>query len=98
MRIIFCLLLGLVAVFFALVGGTMPLMLPSEAAKDRAYYQDFKAAAAYIDKNGHLPSTELGGWRNTGDTGPLIQSSPEVPNDCDPSFKKTPADRLILSF
>ncbi|WP_158298636.1 hypothetical protein [Sphingomonas psychrotolerans] len=98
MRIIFCLLLGLVAVFFAFVGGTIPLMLPSQAAKDRAYYQQFKTAAAYIDNNGQLPANEPGGWRNTGDVGPLIRSSTEIPNDCDPSFKKAPADRLILSF
>ena len=98
MRIIFCLILSLVAVFFALVGGTMPFMLPSQAAKDRAYYQHFKAAAAYIDKNGRLPASEPGGWRDAGGTGPLIQSSLEIPDDCDPSFKKTPADRVILSF
>ena len=98
MRIFFCFLLGLVAVFFAFVGGTMPLMLPSQAAIDRAYYQKFKAAAAYIEKNGKLPATELGGWRNTGDAGLLILSSPQIPDDCDPSFKKAPADRLILSF
>lgn len=98
MRIFFCLLLGLAAVFFAFVGGTMPLMLPSQAAKDRAYYQQFKAAAAYIEKNGKLPATELGGWRNTGDAGLPIRSSPQIPDDCDPSFKKAPADRLILSF
>jgi hypothetical protein len=98
MRTFLCLLLGLVAVFFGLVGGTMPLMLPSQAAKDRAYYQQFKTAAAYIDENGKLPANELGGRRNTGDASLLIRSSPEIPDDCDPSFKKAPADRLILSF
>lgn len=98
MRMIFCLLLGLIAVFFAFVGGTMPLMLPSQAAKDRAYYQQFKAAAAYVAKNGQLPASELGGWRNTGDAGPLIQSSLKIPGDCASSFKKAPADSLILSF
>lgn len=98
MRIIVSLLLGVVAVVFALVGGTIPLMLPSQAAKDRAFYQEFKAAAVYIEKNGQIPASELGGWRNTGGTGPLIHSSTQVPEDCDPSFKKTPADGLILSF
>ena len=98
MRIILYLLLSLVAVIFAIVGGTMPLMLSSQAAKDRAYYQQFKTAAAYIDKNGHLPANEFGGWRNTGDAGLLIQSSAEIPDDCDTSFKKAPADRIILSF
>jgi len=98
MRTILCLVLGLVAVFFAFLGGTMPLMLPSQAAKDRAYYQQFKTAAAYIDKNGKIPANELGSWRITGDAGLLILSSPEIPEDCDPSFKKAPADRLILSF
>jgi hypothetical protein len=98
MRIVFCLLLGLVAVFFALIGGTMPLLLPSQAAEDRAYYQQFKVAAAYIDNNGQLPATEPGGWRDKRDVGPLIRSSAEIAKDCDPSFKKAPSDRLILSF
>jgi hypothetical protein len=98
MRTIFCLLLGLFAVFFALVGGTMPLMLPSQAAKDRVYYQQFKAAAAYIEKNGQLPASEPGGWRNTVGDGPLIRSSNDIPNDCDPSFEKAPTDTRVLSF
>jgi hypothetical protein len=98
MRTIFCLLLGLIAVFFAFVGGTMPLMLSSQAAEDRAYYQHFKAAAAHIDKYGQLPMSELGGWREKVGDGPLIRSSTEIAVDCDPAFKKSPADRLILSF
>lgn len=98
MRTISCLLLALVAVFFAFLGGTMPLMLPSQAAKDRAYYQQFKTAAAYIDKHGKLPTNEMGGWQNAGDAGLMILSSPEIPDDCDPSFRKASTDRLILSF
>jgi hypothetical protein len=74
LRTIFCLLLALVAVFFAFVGGTMPLMLPSQAATDRAYYRQFKTAAAYIDKHGKLPTNEMGGWQNTRDAGLLILS------------------------
>lgn len=98
MRTILCLLLGLVAVFFAFVGGTVQFMLPSQAAKDRVYYQQFKSASAYIENNGKPPASELGGWRNTGVAGPLIRSSLEIPDDCDPSFKKAPTDRFILSF
>lgn len=98
MRLILCLLLGLIAVFFAFVGGTMPFILPSQAARDRAYYQQFKVAAAYIDKNGNLPASELGGWRGPDSTSVLIRSSATIPEDCDPSFKKAAADRLILSF
>ena len=98
MRVIFCILLGFIAVFFAIIGAAVPLMLPSQAAKDRAYYQQFRTAAAYIGKNGQLPENDLGGWRNTGGAGPLIQSSSKIPEDCDPSFKKAPADTVILSF
>ena len=98
MRTIFCLLLGLVALFFAFVGVAMPVMLPSQAATDRAYYQQFRAAAAYIEKNGQLTDNEPGGWRNTVGHGPLIRSSPDIPDDCDPSFKKAPADKHVLSF
>jgi hypothetical protein len=98
MRIIYSLLLSLLAVAFGLIGTTMPFMLPSQAAKDRAYYQQFRAAAAHIDKTGQLPAIEFGGWRETAGTGVLITPSQAVPSDCDPSFKKAPADRLILSF
>ena len=84
--------------FFTFVGGTMPLIPPSQAAKDRAYYQQFKIAAAYIDKNGQLPESEPGGWRNPVGDGPLIQSSPDISDDCDPAFKKAPADKRVLSF
>lgn len=98
MRTIFCVMLSLVAVFFAFVGGTMPLVLASQAAEDRTYCQQFKAASAHIDKDGHLPATEPAGWRRTGGSGLLIQSSVDIPSDCDPSFKKAPTDRLILSF
>lgn len=98
MRTIGCLMLGLIALFFAFVGVGMPLMLPSQAAKDRAYYQQFKAAAAYIDKNGQLSESEPGGWRNIAGDGPLIRSSFDIPEDCDPSFNKAPADKRVLSF
>jgi hypothetical protein len=98
MRTIFCLLLSLIAIFFAFLGGTMPLMLPSQAAKDRAYYQNFKTAAAYIDKNNNPRANELGDRRNTGNAIPLIISSRKIPEDCNTSFKTAPGDRLILSF
>jgi hypothetical protein len=97
MRVISCILLSLIAAFFALVGGVIPLMLPSQAVKDRAYFQQFKAAAANIDKHGQLTATDLGGWSSTGQT-PFIQSSLETPSDCDSSFGKAPADTLVLSF
>lgn len=98
MRMMFCLLLSLVAVFLALVGGTVPFMLSSQAEEDRAYYQQFKEAAAHIDKNGQLPASEPGGWRPAGSIGPLIQSSTVIPDDCDPSFEKAATDHLVLSF
>jgi hypothetical protein len=95
---IFCLLLSLIAVFFAFIGGAMLLTLPSQAARDREYYQRFEAAAAYIRNNGQLPASELGGWRETVGNGPLIRSSSKAPSDCDQSFEKAPADSIVLSF
>ena len=86
MRTFFSLLLALVAMLSAAVGVIMPLTLPAQAARNREYYEHFKAAAAHIDKNGNLPANELGGWRNKGNTGPLIRASLKIPIDCDPSF------------
>lgn len=43
-------LLGLIAAAFALIGTTMPLMLHAQAAWNRAYYEQFRAAAAYIER------------------------------------------------
>lgn len=98
MRMIIRLLLGLVAAFFAFVGLTMPLVLPLQVAKDRSYYQQFKAATVDLDDKGRLPETEFGGWRATPDARALIRSSSAVPDDCDPSFKKAASDRAFLSF
>ncbi|WP_374296245.1 hypothetical protein [Sphingomonas sp.] len=99
MRTILCLLLGIVAAAFALIGTTMPLMLPAQAAKDRAYYQQFRVAAAYIDRNGALPEGEALRRFEDATSGPSIWSSLNTtPLDCDPSFRKAPTDRLILSF
>ena len=98
MRMILCLLLGLVAAFFAFVGLAMTLVLPLQAEKDRAYYQQFKVATVHLDDKDHLPETELGGWRATPDARALIRSSSAVPGDCDPSFKKAAPDRVVLSF
>lgn len=103
MRLIFrsiaCLLLGAVAIFFAMIGAMMPFQLPSQAEKNRAYYQEFRAAAAVIDRQGYLPLTEPAGWKAPSvRNGHLIRSSSTVPEDCDRSFTMAPEDRLTLSF
>lgn len=100
MRAILCLLLGLIAVFFTLIGTRMPLSLPSQAAKDRVYYSQFRIAAAYIDRHGRLPPDETLRRMGSAATGPSIWSSldTDTPLDCHPLFKKSPTDRLILSF
>lgn len=98
MRLILSLLLGLVAAGFALVGIAMPFHLPAQAADDRAYYEQFKTAAAYIDRSGKLPAGEEL-RRLESVTGPSIWASlSTTPLDCDPSFTKAPTDRIILSF
>ncbi len=99
MRTILCFLLGLIALLFAVIGTSMPLMLPAQAATDRIYYAQFKTAAAYLDRNGKLPEGEALRGLGSATTGPSIWSSLTTgPLDCDRSFKKASADRLILSF
>lgn len=99
MRTISCLLFGFVAVAFALFGTTMPLMLSAQAAKDRAYFQQFRVASAYIVRSGKLPAGEALQGLERDTTGPSILSSLTTnPIDCGPSFRMAPNDRLILSF
>lgn len=99
MRMISCLVLGLIAAVFALVGTTMPFTLHAQAAKDRVYYEQFRAGAAYIDRNRTLPAGETLRGLESATKRPSIWSSlTTAPLDCDPSFKKATADRLILSF
>lgn len=99
MRTILCMLLVLIAIGFALIGSTMPLMLPAQAADDRAYYRQFETAAAYVDANKKLPVGEDLRAFEARTSGPSIW--PSLTNtqlDCGPSFKKTPTDRFVLSF
>ena len=102
MRPILCLLFGLVAVAFALVVTTTLLMLPAQAAKDRAYYEQFRIASAFIDRSGKLPAGKALQGLERETPGLAIWSSltitPTAPLDCDPSFRKAPTDRLILTF
>jgi hypothetical protein len=98
MRTIMCVLLGLIAVLFALVGTAMPLRLPAQAASNRVYYQQFKVAAAVIDNGGQLRSVEEQLKEGPKLGGPIIQASTDKPIDCDPSFNMTTGDRLILHF
>ena len=98
MRMVLCLLLGLIAMFFAFIGTTMPLRLPAQAANDRAYYEQFKDAAASIEKNQQVSAEEVLRRIQPFQSYPYIQSSPTIPLDCNPSFRKAPTDRLILSF
>jgi hypothetical protein len=98
MRTILCLLLGLIAVLFAFIGTAIPLTLPAQAARDRVYYEQFKAAGDVINKRGQLPSVEALLKEQSTSDGPIIRASLTKPFDCDPSFKKAVGDRLILSF
>lgn len=99
MRMILCLLLGVIAVGAALVGTVMPFALSAQAAQDRAYYEQFRIAAAYVDRNGTLPAGEAMRGLEDGMSGASIWSSlSTAPLDCDPSFEKARSDRLTLSF
>lgn len=100
MRTIAFLLFSLIAAFFALIGMTMPLMIPAQAAQDRMYYRQFTTAAAYIKRHGKLPAEDALQRMEYTETGPSIWTSIDIdtPLDCDPSFEKAPGDRLVLSF
>ena len=98
MRTFVCITLALVAVLSAYAGSGMPLMLPSQAAMDRAYYKDFESAASYINTHGKLPANDQDGLRGSGHADRVIRSTSDIPSDCDHSFVKAPNDRLVLSF
>ena len=75
------------------------LMLPAQAAKDRAYYEQFKTAAAYAVKNGKMPAGAAPEQLESATSGPSIWSSrTTTPLDCGPSFRKAPTDRFVLSI
>jgi hypothetical protein len=93
-------LLGLLiatTVIFAMLAIATPLMLRTQAADDRAYYQQFRQAAAYIDKNGHMPTPEQlrsMGWPPNSPVTSLVVGSA----DCDAPFEKLKSDRFVLGF
>lgn len=97
MREIGFLVLSLLALLCGFGGTAMPLALPEQAARERAYYQQFMAAAAYLDRHGRFPVQKPEGarfWR--GDN--WIFAGRSTPPDCGPTLRKAPGDRLILSF
>jgi hypothetical protein len=60
------LLLGLIAIAFALIGTTMPFMLPSQAAKDRAYIISSRQPQPTLTEMGiHPRANPLVGERKT---------------------------------
>lgn len=98
MRMILSLSFALIAIALTIIGTMMPRMLPAQAARDRAYYETFKAAADSIRANGRLPAEEVLRRTQTLQSYPFIRSSLTIPSDCDRSFKTAPGDRLVLSF
>ncbi len=98
MRLMLSALLWLLALLFVWISATMPFMLPAQAAKDRAYYERFKAAAIVIDREKRVPPEAVLSTFQTKQSYPFISVSTEVPFDCDSSFKKAPTDRIVLSF
>jgi len=92
----FCLLLA-TSVAFTLFTIEVPLMLPSQAADDRVYYNQFKQVAAFVDKTGHLPTPHQllsWGWPSVN---PAI-SVAVSPAGCEGAFEKQESDRFVLSF
>jgi hypothetical protein len=99
MRTVLSWLLILLAALSAFVGLTMPLMLRSQAAEDRAYYQQFRQAAAYVDANGRLPTEEALRKENIDLDGATIWPSLAMtPQGCDPPFAPAKADRFVIGF
>ena len=94
--VLLCLLIA-ITVIFAMLAIATPLMLRSQAADDRAYYQQFRQAAAYIDKNGHMPTPEQlrsMGWPPNSPVISLVVGW----TDCEAPFEKLKSDRFVLGF
>jgi len=103
MRTVSIIVLALFTLFFVCIGLTIPAQLPSQAAKDRDYYSQFRQAAVYIDKHKKMPDSAV---RATAVRRRVILSiAPNIgpslaisQSDCLPDFEKSKTDHFILSF
>lgn len=98
LRIIACLSLSAIAVFFAFMSATLPSELSLQVEDNREYYRQFQAAAEHIHRNGSLPKNDPDGFRAYPGATAIIGSSQDIPADCDAPFGKAAGDRVILSF
>ena len=99
MRTLISSLLIFVAAIFLLLGLTMPFNLKTQVAENRAYYQQFKLAAGYLEAHGRLPSEAALRQSGTYMDGQTIWTSlTTTPRDCDAPFAKARSDRFVLGF
>ena len=101
-RVITALLL-LVAALCTLVGVAIPFGLATQARQDRAYYEQFRRAGAFVAaferQHGYPPAdAALGKAISLSPVDDLHSLPPTAPTLCDGSFRTTSRDRLVLWF
>jgi len=93
-RSFLAMLLVLVAIACSAPGIFLPFDLASQARTDRFYYEQFRHAAAYVERTGQLPEgSPLDNLEGRSIYPVLMDGS-----DCGPAFKKRASDRFVLSF
>jgi hypothetical protein len=94
---------GAVAILFFLLAATLPFQLQEQALEDRAYYQQFRQAAAYAERyaslnKGRIPDDVLQGPGDRSDAKGIWASLSLHGSNCGADFRHEPADRFTLSF
>jgi hypothetical protein len=98
-RLVAAAILCLVSIVLFFAGIAIPLMLPSQVAENRIYFQQFEKAAAYVNSHGKLPDKDvLAAWAEQVGSGSIWNSLVDQAFNCDPGFAKAPSDRFVLSF
>jgi hypothetical protein len=95
---------GFVAVLFLLMAAELPFQLHRQAQQNRAFYQQFRQAAAHATDyagrhQGQLPDDEA--LRRLGDTSDargIWASLTSSDGDCDGDFRPEATDRFTLRF
>src|SRR5262245_53307874 len=95
---------GLVSALFLLMAVTLPFTLRDQALQDRAYYQQFKQAAAYAadyarTHKGRLPDENaLRALKDTTNARSIWASLSFSDQLCDGGFRQGPTDQFTLWF
>ena len=93
-RMLFGIVLFLVAIYCALMGSLLLLDLADQSRINRIYYDEFKVAAEYVRRTGRVPERPLTQPTDGRSIYPLGLDGA----DCGPDFSKLASDRFVLSF